>query len=256
MKVIHLAIMAFLLTFGTACKVKKGLESSKTEGRVNAESIKKRLIKNQFQADWLVGRAKIGLDGGSFAQSGTIELRIRKDSVIWMSVRKFGIEAARALITQDSIFLLERLNRRYAAEDLSFINEEYNLPASFGTLQAILLGNPIFLNSENMQLNQEESQFILENNHQGRKSSYQIQAADYRLQSMSFEEVAAKQKLTNTYQDYRALEDGQNFSYFRQINVKSPSAGALGIKMEFSKVEINVPTTIRFEIPKQYTKMQ
>lgn len=246
-----------MLTFiGTSCKSKRGLEATKVEEVMSAESVKRKLIQNQLKAEWLVGRARVSLAEGSFAQSGTAELRMRKDSVIWMSVRKFGIEGARALITTDSVFLIDRLNRRYAAEDLSFIAERYNLPASFGTLQAMLLGNPIFLGANQMELMPSDSVLLLESESNGRKSIYGIQAADYRLESMRFEESAAQQTLTNTYEDYRALSDGQNFSYLRQIDVDSPSTGTLGFRMEFSKVEVNVPTTIRFEIPKQYTRMQ
>ncbi len=239
----------------TSCKTKK-VATETTSSKMNAENVQKRLIKNQLNAEWLVGRAKVSFNDGSSAMNATAELRMRKDSVIWMSVRKFGFEGGRALITKDSVFLLDKLNRKYAAEDLSFIAEQYNLPANFSTLQAMLLGNPIFLGTGDMQLEMQEDVLRLDSDGGGRNSTYVIQAADYRLKEMIFEDTAAKQILTNGYQDYQALADGQKFSYFRTIDVKSPSTGELGIQMEFSKVDINVPTTIRFEIPKQYTRME
>lgn len=238
-----------------SCKTKR-IATETPSSKMSAENVQKRLIKNQLNAEWIVGRAKVSLKGGSFAQTGTAELRMRKDSVIWMSVRKFGFEGGRALITKDSVFLLDKLNRKYAAEDLSFIAEQYNLPANFSTLQAMLLGNPIFLGTDEMQLEINEDVLRLDSEGSGRKSAYVIQTADYRLKEMIFEDTAAKQILTNGYRDYRDLADGQKFSYFRTIDVKSPSTGELGIQMEFSKVDINVPTTIRFEIPKQYTRME
>lgn len=250
-----LFILTFLLLSTTACKTKKGIATS-TEGKLTAESVQKRLIKNQLNAEWLVGRAKVSINGGGFAQSGTAELRMRKDSVIWMSVRKFGFEGARALITKDSVFLLDKLNRRYAAEDLSFLSKEYNLPANFSTLQAMLLGNPIFLGMGEMQLEEGDAQLRLSNESNGRKSNYVVQTEEYRLEQMIFEDTAEKQTLTNTYEGYSTLADGQNFSYIRTIDVDSPSTGELGLRLEFTKIDINIPTSIRFEIPPQYTRMK
>ncbi|MEM9990615.1 MAG: DUF4292 domain-containing protein [Bacteroidota bacterium] len=252
-----LILLCVLALSGAACKSKQDLTTTKVEKISGAERAKRQMIQHQLKADWLVGRAKVSLAEGSFAQSGMAELRMRKDSAIWMSVRKFGIEGARALITKDSVFLIDRLNRRYAAEDLSFLAKQYNLPASFGTLQAMLLGNPIFLGRNELELMSSDStNLMLQTEQDGRTSTYEVQAADYRLKKMQFEETASKQSLSNVYQDYRSLADGQKFSYFRQIDVNTPNTGTLGIRMEFSKVEVNVPTTIRFEIPKQYTKMQ
>ncbi|HAR20844.1 MAG TPA: DUF4292 domain-containing protein, partial [Cytophagales bacterium] len=44
--------------------------------------------------------------------SSPLTIRIRKDSVIWISVNPaLGIEVVRALITKDSIFVIDKIHK-------------------------------------------------------------------------------------------------------------------------------------------------
>src|SRR5690606_6159710 len=65
-----------------------------------------------------------------------------KDSIIWVSVQLgLGIEAARMKITQDSVYLMNRLHREYLAKDYSFLSKRFNVEMNYEVMQAILLGN-------------------------------------------------------------------------------------------------------------------
>ena len=55
--------------------------------------------------------------------------------------------------------------------------------------------------------------------------------------------------------DYGKLADGQNFSYFRQLNFDSREFGQMSVKMELSKVELNEVGEIRFSIPGHYERV-
>lgn len=71
----------------------------------------------------------------------TGSLRMRRDSTIWISASALmGIENVRALITQDSVFLINRMNQTYLAEPFSAMEETMGTP-SFQELQSTLLGN-------------------------------------------------------------------------------------------------------------------
>ncbi len=57
--------------------------------------------------------AKIDGDGNNKSFGGTI--RMRRDHVIQLSLTKFGIEGVRIIFTPDSLYVLDRLHKRYAA---------------------------------------------------------------------------------------------------------------------------------------------
>ena len=57
--------------------------------------------------------AKVGIDEAGQSVGGI--LRMRRDQVIQLSLTKFGIEGARIIFTPDSLFVIDRLHKRYAA---------------------------------------------------------------------------------------------------------------------------------------------
>ncbi|KAA9340991.1 DUF4292 domain-containing protein [Adhaeribacter soli] len=89
-------------------------------------------------------RGKMQLEKPDEKLGSAVTLRIKKDSVIWISVvPALGIEAARVRITPDTIQILDRLHRTYFAGNFSMLKQRYNISASFPMLQAMLLGNYI-----------------------------------------------------------------------------------------------------------------
>src|SRR2546430_12276296 len=69
----------------------------------NGKALSKRMNENEL--DYAYASAKFNceltLDGEE--HSFNVTVRTRKDSVIWMSISKLGIDAARVLITKDSV---------------------------------------------------------------------------------------------------------------------------------------------------------
>jgi hypothetical protein len=57
-------------------------------------------------------KSKISIKTAKIDQNIPATIHVKKDSVIWISIA-IGLEAARVSINPDSIFLLDRLNRKY-----------------------------------------------------------------------------------------------------------------------------------------------
>src|SRR4051812_1079585 len=75
-------------------------------------------------------------------------LRMYRDSAIWISVNAvFGIEGLRALITKDSVKILDKQNKVYTARSIEYLQEVSALPVDLSTLQDLLIGNAVFIDS-------------------------------------------------------------------------------------------------------------
>ena len=71
----------------------------------------------------------------------TGSLRMRRDSTVWLSVSALmGMEGIRALITQDSVFVINRMNQTYFAEPFSAVAQTAHV-SSLQEVQAMLLGD-------------------------------------------------------------------------------------------------------------------
>src|SRR5678815_3772953 len=71
-----------------------------------------------------------------------------KDSVVWVSVNAiFFFVVLRALITKDSVKILDKQNKFYTARSIEYLKEVSALPVNLTTLQDLLIGNAVFVDS-------------------------------------------------------------------------------------------------------------
>ncbi|WP_299820006.1 DUF4292 domain-containing protein [uncultured Pontibacter sp.] len=129
------ALLAVLLLAG--CK-KETLPSTASESTATVG----RVTVNNLDFTYLNSKAQITFSDKNDNLSSGISMRIKKDSVIWISVQPgLGIEAARMKLTQDSVYMINRLQKEFAATDYSFLRSKLNVDVNFDVIQSILLGN-------------------------------------------------------------------------------------------------------------------
>ena len=134
-------LMAIFLV--SSCKTGKKIGNRSLKER-SPDFLMEQMVRQQVSAEWFEGRAKIGYSDEYLSIGVNATIRMRKDSILWVSVKKLGFEAARALITKDSVYVLDRINNQYGVQGFDWIEKEFGIPASLNTLQMIFLGNPVF----------------------------------------------------------------------------------------------------------------
>ncbi len=138
----------FLLSFFllTGCFVKKELGKKKIIPDKSPEVVFQELKKNELQFDWLSLKADAEATMDEKTNSFKIAIRIRKDSLIWLSASSLmGVEGLRAQITPDSIKVLDKINSQYYIGSMDSLSEKFNVDADFEILQSLLIGNSIDL---------------------------------------------------------------------------------------------------------------
>ncbi|MBK7409408.1 MAG: DUF4292 domain-containing protein [Saprospirales bacterium] len=220
----------------------------------SAKFLLKKLVQQQVDLEWFSAKARINYADENFSISATANLRMRKDSIIWANVKKLNIEAGRALIRPDSFFVIDRINRQYSRQPVSAITDMFQVPANFQMLQTILLGNPVFLTTD-LQAGVEAPFYTLRGEDDRYTTIYHLDGKDYSLQKITFIEKMERREVSMGLSDYKTLGKKQKFAYFRTLRVDSPQTGPLFIEIEFSKLEINTPKSIEFEIPSRYSEI-
>ena len=92
--------------------------------------------------EWMTAKmsGELKTENGELPISGT--LRMRRDSAIWISASGLmGMEAGRVLVTQDSVIVVNRLDKTYLAEPLAEVTGQLQLPLTLGEGQTLLLGD-------------------------------------------------------------------------------------------------------------------
>lgn len=216
----------------------------------------KQLKVNELEAEWLSAKARITFKDIDQTRKFTANIRIRKDSVIWMNVKKVNVEAARILVTKDSIYIINRLDKEYYVKGLDFVEERFNLPGQFQALQTAILGNPFFFDQQKLKAGITNQQYQLSSGRETRMlSDYFINGISYALEQMSFLDLERDRKLKVFLEEYLPVGEEFMFAHNRNFFIDSEETGEVEVKMKFSKVEINVPKTIRFSISDRYTRV-
>lgn len=107
-------------------------------------SRKKTVMPTQSQAfEWLTANLDIQAEDNGMAYDDLSgQIRMRKDSIVWLSVTAtMGVEVLRAKVSNDSIWMLNRLEKTYLAEPLDTISAQLGIPLSLPWVQTLLLDN-------------------------------------------------------------------------------------------------------------------
>ena len=251
MKFNLLFLFCSILLF-SACKTPQGARVGKLKNR-SADYVQKQMVQNQFNADWVSAKAKIKFADEDRSMTVFSTIKMRKDSVIWLNAKAFGIEAGRVLIRPDSIFVIDRLNKRYMAKDIWWLQDEFGLPVDFKGLQAMLFGNPIFFNSD-LIVEKDSTNYILGGENDRYKTAYKADGLTFKMVEMLISQPKDKRMGLIQLSDYRTLPNGESFSFSRNIGMNSPETGKTTVRIEMSKVDVDVPVSIPFSIPSRYVK--
>jgi hypothetical protein len=109
----------------------------------NAKTLTTNLKQNEFKFDRLKAKLSIDATIDSSSNSFSMSLRMKKDSIIWMSLSKLGIEGARMLITKDSVKFINTIKKQYFSGDFIFLSQYLNTELDFEAIQSLLIGNSV-----------------------------------------------------------------------------------------------------------------
>ena len=253
--IFSILIIALLLS---SCKSKKNKLPMTSQDPLPEKSTKflqKALGRNEIDAEWMSAKAKIAYEDDFEKVKATAYIRLRKDSILWFNVKKAGVEAARVQITKDSVYIINRLEKEYTIKGLDFFESQYNLPASFDAIQTVALGNILYLSNikPDSEIDDDRHRLFVEKDNI--RAEYWMEGLTYRLSQMTFTDIRNDRKFDMTFDNYKQLDDQQNFSYFRNLNVSGKNMNTPDLDIKLSKVEINVPKSIKFDIPKRYKRV-
>jgi len=253
-------LLFFSLLFLTACSTKKLIQEDGTTKldlkKRSSKYLLKKLKAKELDVEWLSSKAKITYKDEAQTRKFNANIRVRKDSVIWMNVKKLSVEAFRILITQDSIFIIDRLEKKYYTHGLDFVEEKFNFPGQFQALQTAILGNPYFFDRQKLSANIADQQYQLTSGAEIRtRSTYLLNGLDYSLEKMSFFDVERNRKLAIELSDYLTVIDQLIFPHKRTYTIESKETGVAKIDMKFSKVQLNTPKSIIFSVSDKYERI-
>ena len=219
-------------------------------------SFNRDLAVDYFSFEFMQARARVRYDDGKQNVSATANIRIKKDSIIWMSVSKLGIEGARLLINPDSVLIIDKLNKKYISYSFSELSKEFDFDIDYHLVESVVLGNLIYPYEREkvektegfLRYDQQLENFLFNNF---------IGTSTKKLEKLQVEDVTTKNTISVNYGDFKEInQEIFPFSIDASINYVEKSKKNIDINIGFSRAEIgSQPLSFPFRAPSRYRRI-
>jgi hypothetical protein len=247
--------IASLSIFILACKSTKTISSNAAPTVRSKEEVLKALEKRNLDFTWFSAKATGDFESPQFGGSGSMQLRIKKDSLIWMVGKKFSIEGFRTIINRDSFYVVNRLERFYAEEPLDEIHKMFGMKVAFEDMQQLLAGN-VFLPDTSQVYNyvQTNSYCRINANIDIYDVTYVINAFDLHLMELEIKDQTGR-KIVAMFEEYKKLKNTK-VPYLRKYSFYDETRRIAKLDVEVNEIEIDIPKTMIFSIPSHYERVR
>ena len=261
-----------LLVFASSCRAKKTITKDPVNALTNIvetgisspDSLSRAMQIADAPIQWFGAKVSVNSDINNQTNSFSANLRIKKDSAIWISISPaLGIEVARALITPDSLKFINRINGTYFKGDYKYLNELLQIEVNFKMIQAILLGNAYLHYSIEQYISDREStELVLSTIRKRRiRREVDLEIPQILTQEIWFSSVHNKIVLMEM-QDYRPVRKFTvNYLQFEKVDdlsmpnkllITAQADKQVKIDLEYSRMTINKELNLPFNIPENY----
>jgi hypothetical protein len=211
----------------------------------------------EIDFEYLHGKSRMVLKDGNKEREVKANVRVRKDSVIWMNFTVIGVQGGRALINQDSITIVSNVDKEYFVFDYKELSRRFNFEINYKVIQSAMLGNLLMERSSADTVEQKSGTYLLSQSSGHVDVMNFISAVNMKIQKVEFKENDTHNSLSINYGDFQPVGN-KLFPYNGTINLFYKTAAGLlntTIIFEYTKVEVgDKELKFPFNIPKKYVR--
>ncbi|MCE7068642.1 DUF4292 domain-containing protein [Dyadobacter sp. CY326] len=215
---------------------------------------------NSISFDYLVAKSKVDFKSKSQDFDNTnVNIRMKKDSIIWLSVTGVGFEVARGIITPDSIVFMDKIHKDYFVFTYAQLSKQYNFDLNFALLQSVIIGNLPFPQQGDAQFVKENDFFVLKQIVERLEVSNYVAQNNLKLSRLMATEVPTQNTFTLDYEDFKEVKTFLfPFSSRISLNVKSQKDQQINqtnMRIRHSKVDlVSQNPGFPFSVPNSYKR--
>jgi hypothetical protein len=211
----------------------------------------------EIDFEYFHGKAKMILRDANKEREVKAHIRVRKDSVIWMTFSVIGVQGGKALINKDSITIVSTVDKEYFVFDYVELSKKFNIDISYDVIQAAMLGNLIVPRKDNDEVVQESSMYLLKQQAGNIHVVNYVNAGSMKIEKVDLKESNSTNSLLINYSNFQPVGD-KAFPYNGTINLFYKSLSGLlntTIIFEYNKAEVgDRELKFPFNIPKRYDR--
>lgn len=244
----RLLLLALPLLFA-ACSKKTIVTSTRP--------VKPVLSIEEIDFEYFHGKARMVLRDANKEREVKANIRIRKDSVIWMTFSVIGVQGGKALINQDSITIVSNVDKEYFVFDYKELSKRFNIEINYNVIQAAMLGNPLVKRTDNDEVRQESSMYLMSQQSGNINVLNYVNGTNMKIEKVELKEKESSNSLVINYSNFQPVGN-KVFPYNGTLNLFYKTVNGLlntTIIFEYNKAEVgDKELKFPFNIPKRYDR--
>lgn len=210
---------------------------------------------NEMNFEYFQGKTRIHYKDEKTDVDAKATIRIRRDSLIWMTFSSAGITGGKCLISEDSITIINTIKKEYYTFTYPDLSQRFNFKIDYQSIQAAALGN-LMINRQQSDMASEKDTFLVLKQTSGPVSvENYINRDNHKIYRVNMKESPTNNTASIDYTNFQAVND-QYFPFSGLISLfytTENTTFSTTLEFKYSKAEIiDKPIRFPFKIPKKY----
>lgn len=223
-------------------------------------SDKNKLNIEEVDFEYLQAKSKIKYNDGIQKVNANATIRIRKDSIIWVSLSpSVGVEIIRAIIKKDSILVIDRFNKEFRKFGFDSLRRKFNIYIDYDMLQSALIGNLINERKKSDKVIKNDDYFLLKQNHNNLAVENFVNPNTMKIEKVQLTDEQNSSSMEIRYEDFQLYNEmlfPSKNSFHLSYN-KETSDLVSQININYNRISIdNKKMKFPFNIPNRYVSKE
>jgi len=248
-------LSGILLFFLIGCKSKQSVATAAANDTTEVSKIINGHYANKHDFKTLSIRANAKYEDEKQSHSINADIRIKKDEIIWINIKFFGIPMAKALITPTKVSYYEKPNQTYFEGDFSMLSNWLGTDLDFNKVQNLFLGKSIDdLTKDKWVAEINEKLFKLSKpTDTAITKEFYFEAANYLLKKETIAQASQNRTLEIQYPSHKLVE---KMFLPNEINIKAAQKDKISIDIEYKNTTFNENLSYSYSIPNDYKAIE
>jgi hypothetical protein len=220
---------------------------------LNTEDAELKLATEDLDFNYLKAKSKIVWKTQDNQDTYTVDIRMKKDSLIWFNISQSGFTGATGLFSKSKVQLYQKIEGEYFNLTYDSVSIMMGFKVDYSILQSLIVGNQPYKKNNTRVIRENEN--IILKQQEGRITIDNMLGPNRKLKKLLVNDVPSSNKMTMDFEEFTLLNQAL-FPFSSQINLdvkdkNNKSVNTL-ITIKYSKVElVDTPLEFPFKVPEK-----
>ena len=263
------ACFIIILIVASSCKLRKTTSTGIRLKNYPADVLLDSVLKGNIQYTYLKNKANAELFYQEENKQIKINIRVKKDSIIWVNLSKSSVQILTCLISKDSVKFLKKIGgKQYFLGSYEDVEKILGIQLNYMLVQDFINGNAIMLDSDEKYVSEINEDSYLLSSHKSKKIAKILQSnktsedrflyrcwidpVNFKCKKIAINLLDIENTIIAEYNDWKKIKDNlipmnSSITYINKLDT-------ISVKLNYNtNIKLNNKLTFPFKVTNSYT---